>query len=58
MGFMTLFELKEMVNKLTLYVKSAKTRIQRMYYEDALKNLTKLIETMEAENDKQTTTNV
>jgi hypothetical protein len=49
MAFMTLFELKEMVNKLTLYIKNAKTRIQRMYYEEALKNLIKLIETMEAE---------
>lgn len=51
MAFMTLFELKEMVNKLSLYIKNAKTRIQCMYYEDALKNLTKLIETMEGESN-------
>jgi hypothetical protein len=50
MAFLTLFELKEMVNKLSLYIKNAQSRIQRLYYEDALKNLIKIIETMEAEN--------
>lgn len=58
MAFLTLFELKEMVNKLCLYIKNAKTRIQRLYYEDALKNLLKVIETMEAENAGQTSKNV
>ena len=58
MAFLTLFELKEMVNKLSLYIKSAQTRIQRLYYEDALKNLVQLIETMEAENAGQTSKNV
>ena len=58
MAFLTLFELKEMVNKLSLYIKNAQTRIQRLYYEDALKNLVQLIETMEAENAGQTSKNV
>ena len=53
MAFLTLFELKEMVNKLSLYIKNAQTRIQRLYYEDALKNLVKVIETLEAENARK-----
>ena len=52
MAFLTLFELKEMVNKLSLYIKGAKTKIQRLYYEDAMKNLVKVIETIEAEKDQ------
>ena len=53
MAFLTLFELKEMVNKLSLYIKNAQTRIQRLYYEDALKNLLQIIETMEVEQCKK-----
>ena len=48
---MTLFELKEMVNKLTLYIKTAQTRIQKLYYEEAMKNLVKAIEAIESEEN-------
>lgn len=51
MAFMTLFELKEMVNKLSLYIKNAQTRIQKLYYENAMKNLVKIIETLESEEN-------
>lgn len=51
MAFITLFELKEMVNKLALYIKTAQTRIQKLYYEDAMKNLVKVIEILESEEN-------
>jgi hypothetical protein len=51
MAFMTLFELKEMVNKLSLYIKTAQTRTQKLYYEDTMKNLVKVIESIESEEN-------
>jgi asparagine synthetase A len=51
MAFMTLSELKEMINKLTSYIKNAQTRIQKLYYEDAMKNLVKAIEIIESEEN-------
>ena len=49
MAFLIIPEIKEMINKLSLYMKTAKTNIQRRYYENALKDLQKTLETLEAE---------
>lgn len=49
MAFLIIPEIKEMINKLSLYVKTARTNIQRRYYENALKDLQKTLETLEAE---------
>lgn len=49
MAFLIIPEIKEMINKLSLYAKSANTKIQKRYYENALKDLQKTLETLEAE---------
>ncbi len=49
MAFMIIPEIKEMINKLQLYIKSAQTRVQRRYYENALKDLQQLLLTMEVD---------
>lgn len=47
MAFMIIPEIKEMINKLQLYIKSANSNVQRTYYEDALANLQKILIEME-----------
>lgn len=53
MAFLIIPEIKEMINKLSLYAKSAKNNIQRRYYESALKDLQKTLEILEEENRKK-----
>ena len=50
MAFMIIPEIKEMINKLQLYIKSAKNRVQKLYYEKALRDLQQLLLTMEQDN--------
>lgn len=50
MAFMIIPEIKEMINKLQLYIKSAKNRAQKLYYEKALRDLQQLLLTMEQDN--------
>ena len=49
MAFLIIPEIKEMINKLSLYAKSAKTKIQKRYYESAIKDLQKTLEILEEE---------
>lgn len=46
MAFPTMAELIEMVGELSRRIKTANSRIQRLYYENALKDLLQTIETM------------
>lgn len=52
MAFMIIPEIKEMINKLQLYIKSARTSVQQRYYENALRDLQQLLQTMETEQCK------
>lgn len=51
MAFLVIPEIMEMINKLELYIKNAKSNIQRRYYESALASLTQLLETMRNEQN-------
>lgn len=49
MAFLIIPEILEMINKLSLYLKSAENKIQKRYYENAIKDLQKTLEILEAE---------
>ena len=49
MAFLIIPEILEMINKLSLYLKSAENKIQKRYYENAIKDLKKTLELLEEE---------
>lgn len=49
MGFLIIPEILEMINKLSYYLKKTESNIQRKYYQNALKDLQKLLEVMRKE---------
>lgn len=49
MGFLIIPEILEMINKLSYYLKKTESKIQKKYYNDALNDLQKLLETMRNE---------
>lgn len=49
MSFLIIPEILEMINKLECYIRTAQTRVQKKYYENALSDLQKLLETMRKE---------
>ena len=49
MGFLIVPEILEMINKLSYYLKKTESKIQQRYYQNALKDLQKLLEVMRKE---------
>ena len=49
MAFLIIPEILEMINKLSYYLKQTESNIQRKYYQNALKDLQKLLEVMRNE---------
>ena len=49
MAFLIIPEILEMMNKLTCYIRKAESKIQKKYYNNALNDLQKLLETMREE---------
>lgn len=49
MGFLIVPEILEMINKLSYYLKKTESKIQQKYYQNALKDLQKLLEVMRKE---------
>ena len=51
MAFLVIPEILEMINKLECYIRTAQSRVQKRYFEMALRDLQKLLETMREENE-------
>ncbi len=47
---MNITEILKLISKLENYCKTAKSNIQKRYYENALKDLTQFLETMRCKN--------